>query len=130
MSCARTDRLGPPAIVDFHAVFEAAPAALALASAEPAPRLLSANAAFAAILGRPEGTLEGRRLDQVFRATAANHVRHAFEQCRLTGEAVRVRTAHAPGDHVIRLQLELRPAPSDPPTIVLEVRQLDRPLAL
>ena len=91
MSYAEIDRLEPPALVDFHAIFHAAPAALALASAEPVPRILSANAAFAAILGLPEGTLEGRRLDQVFRATAAEHVRHAFEQCRLSGEPVRLR---------------------------------------
>lgn len=130
MSYAQVDRLAMPAVGDFHAVFNAASAALALASTEPAPRVLFANPAFADLLGFTESALEGRRLDQVFRATAAEQVRRAADQCRLSGEAVRLRIAHAPGDHVVRLQLDLRPVASDPPAIVIEVRQLERPMSL
>ena len=129
MSCAESERLENPAAADFHAVFLAAPSALALASADPVPRVISANPAFAALLGIPELALEGRRLDQVFRATAAEQVRRAFDQCRLTGAPVRLRIAHAPADHLVRLQIELRPRPSGS-GVVLEVRQLDRALAL
>lgn len=116
----------------FQAVFEAAPAALALIEpGVPVPSLIAANEAFLQAMMVPRPAVEGRRIDAVFRAAAAVQVREAVEQCLLDGEPVRLRVAHAPAAKVMRLEIELRRIVIErAPFVVLNLSPLDRPLSL
>jgi len=116
----------------FQAIFEAAPAPMALVEpGVPVPSLIAANEAFLQAMMVPRLAVEGRRIDAVFRAAAAVQVRQAVEQCLVDGEPVRLRVAHAPAGKVLRLEVELRRIIIEgAPLAVLSLSPLDRPLSL
>jgi signal transduction histidine kinase len=117
--------LGPGS---FEAIFELAPAPLALIRAShPVPCVATVNEAFLQSLMISRLAVEGRRIDAVFRAAAAAQIRPAVEQCLATGEPVRLRVAHAAAAKVARLRIEIRRVVlGQEPFAILSLTILDR----
>jgi signal transduction histidine kinase len=94
---------------DFRGVFDQLPAPLALVSVAGAePRLTAVSEGFLLQLQAGRGAVEGRRIEEVFRAAAGEHVGRIVRDCLEAGEPKRVRIAQACGDQVVRMDVEAR----------------------
>ena len=93
----------------YQQIFQEAPSPMALIRPGLAvPRIAKANAAFNSLFPQRRGSVEGRRIDRVFRGAASRQVSDAVERCLRDGAPARLRIADAPSGEVVRIEVHVR----------------------